>query len=94
MRYLSLIVLLYFQFQQVLKGNVTTSRGILNRCEDVDPKRFVSKLMISMWGREYLASHSITGHSKSVGGVEKEILDQEVFSAIEGEYFLFFFINM
>ena len=50
--------------------------------------------MIAMWGREYLATHSLTGHSKSAGGVEKEILDQEVLTAIEGESFLVFHINM
>ena len=68
---------------------------MLNRCEDVDPKRFVSKLMIAMWGRDYLATHSMTGHSKSAaGGSEKEMLDQEVLIAIEGESFLVFYINM
>ena len=40
-----------------------------------------------------MATHSLTGHSKSAGGVEKEILDQEILTAIEGECFWCFILT-
>ncbi|XP_071785634.1 uncharacterized protein [Asterias amurensis] len=64
-----------------LSSNVRVKRKLLARCNSSDPRKLTSDLMVLLFGREMLASHSLTG-SKNTRGVSKPALNTNKVDAI------------
>ena len=59
----------------------------MSRCSKQDYKKYTSDLLVAVFGRELLATHSMTGgRSCKVEGKAKEPLDQKKLDFVISEY--------
>ena len=73
----------FFVPQVELSSNVQVKKKLLLRCNSSDPRKLTSDLMVLLFGREVLASHSLTG-GKNTKGFAKPALSKTKVEAIIG----------